>query len=165
MADVTRPPVSSRSRDQPDANADRAVSTILGYTLNLAVATLLVTGLLVAAGGFVEGQQERAIRTELDVVGSRVAGDLGAIDRLVRTGDDVSVSITVKTPTQSTGLPYLIAINESGNDEIVLTTDDPAVEVVVPFTTETAVAAETVSGGTFVVQYDAGTGTVVVENE
>lgn len=144
---------------------DRGVSTILGYTLNLAVATLLVTGLLAATGGFVEDQQERAIRAELDVVGSRVAGDLGAIDRLVRTGDDVSVTIHVETPTRSTGVPYQIAINESGNDEVVLTTGDPVVEVVVPFTTETEVAAGTTSGGTFVLRYDAGTDTVVVENE
>lgn len=145
-------------------DADRGVSTILGYTLNLAVATILVTGLLVAAGGYVEGQQERAIRTELDVIGSRVAGDIGAADRLVRTGDDTEVELEVSTPSRSTGVPYNIDINTTGSNTITLSTTDPAVSVTVPFRTKTPVESESVSGGTFYIRYDPSTGTLVIEN-
>lgn len=141
---------------------DRGVSTILGYTLNLAVATILVTGLLVGAGSYVEGQQERAIRSELDVIGSRVAGDIAAADRLVRTGSDTSVTIEVETPTRSTGVPYLLDVNASGGDTIRLSTDDPNVTVTVPYRSETPVSSTTVSGGTFVIRYDPGSGTLVI---
>lgn len=157
MADVD----SRRGQTRRD---DRGVSTILGYTLNLAVATLLVTGLLVAAGGYVEGQQERAIRTELDVIGSRVAGDIGAADRLVRTGGDTGVELEVSTPARTTGASYNIDINTTGANTITLSTTDPAVSVTVPFRTNTPVEADSVSGGTFVIRYDSSTGTLVIEN-
>lgn len=155
MADVAPDPAHLRSET-------RGVSTALGYTLNLAVATILVTGLLVGAGGYVEDQQERAIRTELDVIGARVAGELAAVDRLARTGDDVRVSVTVETPVRSTGATYTIAINESGNREVVLQTEDPAVRVTVPYHAETTVDAGTTQGGTFVLRYDPATDSVVI---
>lgn len=166
MADVggRRRPVDGDRRGGGCGGGERGVSTILGYTLNLAVATILVTGLLTAAGGYVEGQQERAIRTELDVIGSRVAGDIGAADRLVRTGGDTTVELEVSTPTRTTGVPYTIDVNTTGSDTITLSTTDPAVSVTVPFRTHTPVEAESVSGGTFTIRYDPSTGTLVIEN-
>lgn len=166
MADVDRE-CAHRSVDRRDrefVDSDRGVSTILGYTLNLAVATILVTGLLVAAGGYVEGQQERAIRTELDVIGSRVAGDIGAADRLVRTGGDTTVELEVSTPTRTTGVTYTIDVNTTGSNTITLSTTDPAVSVTVPFRTNTPVESDSVSGGTFTLRYDPSTGTLVIEN-
>lgn len=140
------------------ADVDRGVSTTLGYTLNLAIATVLVTGLLVAAGGYVEDQQERAIRSELGVIGSRVAGDIAAADRLARTGSDTNVTIRVSTPVRSTGVPYRIEINSSGNEMITLSTRDPAVTVSVPFRSSTTVEPGSVSGGTFTIRYGDATG-------
>lgn len=157
MADV------GRRQRRPKGSA-RGVSTILGYTLNLAVATILVTGLLASAGGYVGGQQERAIRTELDVIGSRVAGDIGAADRLVRSGSDTTVELEVSTPSRSTGSPYTIDINTTGSNTITLSTRDPAVSVTVPFRSDTPVEAESVSGGTFYIRYDPSAGTLVIEN-
>lgn len=147
------------------ADVDRGVSTILGYTLNLAVATILVTGLLASAGGYVENQQERAIRSELEVIGSRTVGELGAADRLARSGADASVSITVSTPTRTTGVSYTIGVNESGNDLVTLETSNPDVFVQVPFRVDLPVEAGSVSGGTFVVRYDDAAGTLVIEDE
>lgn len=144
------------------ADVDRGVSTTLGYTLNLAVATILVTGLLVAAGGYVEDQQERAIRSELEVVGARVAGDIAAVDRLARTGSDASVTIRVSTPVRTAGAPYTISIDGSA-ERITLSTTDPSVTVSVPFRSVRPVQDATVSGGTFIIRYtDAGQ--VVIED-
>lgn len=140
------------------ADVDRGVSTTLGYTLNLAVATVLITALLVAAGGYVEDQQERAIRSELEVIGARVAGDIGAADRLARTGADSTVSIRVSTPIRTTGVPYRIAINQSGNEMITLTTTDPSVRVQIPYRSIEIVESSTVSGGTFTIRYSDATG-------
>lgn len=140
------------------ADVDRGLSTTLGYTLNLAIATILITGLLVASGGFVEGTQERAIRSELEVIGSRVAGDVSAADRLARTGSDTGVTITVSTPRRATGSTYTIAVNASGNDRITLSTSDPDVTIEVPYQSQTRVEPATVSGGTFTIRYGGGTG-------
>ena len=61
---------------------DRAVSATLGYVLVIGITTILISGLFLAAGGFVENQHERAIRAELEVVGNRLAADIAAVDRL-----------------------------------------------------------------------------------
>lgn len=146
------------------ADVDRGVSTALGYTLNLAIATVLVTGLLVAAGGYVEDQQQRAIRSELEVIGARIAGDVTAVDRLARSGTNPTVAVTVSTPVRTTGVPYRIAINRSGNERIVLSTTDPEVTVSVPYNTSKRVQPTTVSGGTFVLRYDGSPASITVED-
>lgn len=147
------------------ADVDRGVSTILGYTLNLGVATLLVTGLLVSAGGYVENQQERAIRSELDVIGARTAGEIGAVDRLARSGPEAEISVTVSVPRRATGATYTIGVNESGNDRVVLETTNPDVSVSVPFRSELPVEAGSVNGGSFAVRYDETVNALVIDDE
>ena len=68
------------------ADVDRGVSTILGYSLNLVVATLVVKGVLIAAGSLVESQRDQAARAELNVVGERLVADLETADRLAQIG-------------------------------------------------------------------------------
>lgn len=164
MADVGTEAGSTPDQGGLLSGSDRGVSTTLGYTLNLAVATVLVTGLLMSAGGYVEQQQERAIRSELEVIGARVAGDIGAVDRLARTGDDASVTMRVEVPTTTAGARYRLSINESGNDMITLRTQDPAVSVSLPYASTTQVQAGSVSGGTFIIRYDPATDSVVISD-
>ena len=69
---VGRPTEDRRERwRQRFAGDDRAVSTTLGYVLSLAIASILISGLMLATAGFVEGQREQVIRSELEVVGDR----------------------------------------------------------------------------------------------
>jgi len=142
------------------ADVSRGVSTALGYVLNLGVATLLVTILLLSAGTLVEDQRDRATETELNVVGERVVADLAAADRLARTNDPSAVRVEADVPVRVAGSYYTVRVNESG--EVVLDADRSSVEVVVPFETVTAVESSTVDGGDLAVVYDPGNDTLVV---
>lgn len=133
---------------------DRGVSTALGYVLNVGVAAILVTMLLFSAGSLVETQRDRAVETELRVVGDRVAADLAAADRLARASDGGSVQYAVRAPPRVAGFEYDVHVNESGNDTVVLDADRSDVTITVEFRTEIPVENATVSGGDFVVVYD-----------
>lgn len=142
------------------ADVSRGVSTALGYVLNLGVATLLVTVLLLSAGTLVEDQRDRATDTELDVIGGRLAADLAAADRLARTDDPTTVRVEADTPARVAGSYYRIRVNASG--ELVLHAHQPDVQVVVPFETTTDVAPSTVDGGELAVVYHPGNDTLEV---
>ncbi|NIB99062.1 hypothetical protein [Halobacterium sp. R2-5] len=133
---------------------DRGVSTALGYVLNVGVAAILVTMLLFSAGSLVETQRDRAVETELRVVGDRVAADLAAADRLARASDGGSVEYVVEAPPNVAGLRYDVAVNESGDDTVVLDRARSDVTITVEYHTEVPVENATVSGGDFVVVYD-----------
>jgi len=83
----------------------RGVSTALGYVLNLGVAAILVTTLMLSAGTLVDDQRRVAVETELEVVGERVAADLASADRLARASDGGSVRYVVDVPTRVAGRP------------------------------------------------------------
>jgi hypothetical protein len=144
------------------ADVSRGVSTALGYVLNLGVATLLVTILLLSAGTLVEDQRDRATETELDVVGERLVSDLAAADRLARTNDPSTVRVEADVPVRVAGSYYTVRVNESGSGDVVLNAGRPDVRVVVPFETATEVEFSTVDGGDLAVVYDPGNDTLVV---
>lgn len=138
---------------------ERAVSAVLGYILTLSVVTLLVSGLFVASGDFVQNQHERAIRAELEVVGNRLAADLAAVDRLaLATGAGGRTRLATDLPARVAGNPYRIdvsPVNGSPNVyQLDLTTTEPAVSVVVRVRLETDLAGGTLNGGDVTVVYD-----------
>lgn len=144
---------------------DRGVSTALGYMLSLMVATLVVTGLFVAAGGFVEQQRDRAVRSEFRVVGQRVAADLLTTDRLARSAGDGHVRVESDVPRVVAGRQYTIRINATDHgSQVVLEMTDPDVVVRVPFRNQTAVATRNVTGGPLVFSYNESGGEVVVDS-
>jgi len=144
------------------ADVSRGVSTALGYVLNLGVATLLVTVLLLSAGTLVEDQRQRAAETELEVVGERVSADLAAADRLARANDPTTVRVEADVPRRVAGSPYDVAVNESGSGELVLVAEQADADVTVPFDSTTAVAASTVGSGDLAVVYHPGNDTLEV---
>ncbi|WP_232701541.1 DUF7266 family protein [Halobacterium wangiae] len=141
----------------------RGVSTALGYVLNLGVAAILVTTLMLSAGTLVDDQRRAAVETELEVVGERVAADLSATDRLARASDGGSVRYVVDVPERVAGTTYDVRVNESGNDHVVLVSERPSVRVSVPYDSETHVPAATYSDGRFAFVYDADADALEVE--
>lgn len=143
---------------------DRGVSTSLGYVLNLAVAAILVSTLLFAAGTMVDDQRDRAVDTELRVVGERVAADIAAADRLARASDGGTVRYVVEAPPSVAGRTYDIEVNESGNDLVVLDADRSGVSVAIEYHADLHVNATTATSGELVVVYDSDTDTLEVED-
>jgi hypothetical protein len=134
----------------------RGVSTALGYVLTLSVATLLVGGLLIGFGSFVDDQRTGTARDELRVVGQQVASDLSSADRLARVGSASEVRISRQLPDSVTGATYRIEITDGDPVRIVLRTTNPDVTVDLGVHIETSLTDSTVGGGDLVVRLDGG---------
>ncbi|MFC7080623.1 DUF7266 family protein [Halorussus caseinilyticus] len=137
---------------------DRGVSVTVNYALNLVVATLLIGGVLTATGGMVEDRRESAVRTELSVVGERIATDLMAADRLAEVGrGDETVAVSMTLPERVAGTRYDVTIDATATDStIVLQSNTPEVTVRVEFHNATAVQSTTVRGGDLRIELNAG---------
>ncbi|MFB6148449.1 MAG: hypothetical protein ABEJ48_02185 [Halobacteriales archaeon] len=150
----------------------RAVSTALSYTITLTITAVLISGLLVSGTQFLESEQKRAINSELDVLGNRVAADLAAADRLVQAGNEsgnVTLTLSEAIPQTVAGAPYRMNITREGNGPynvtIELFTTDPSVTVTVGIKTTTPVANTTIVGGPFVIEYDESTDELEVADD
>lgn len=145
---------------------DRGVSTAVGYTLTLGITALLISGLVIAAGGMVADQRDRAARSELGVYGQRIAGGVADADRLVAAADaggdaDVpdTVRVRVALPDRAAGRAYAVAVRNvtSPGDgppyayRIVLASDAANARVTVGIGTRTPLAETRLSGGTLAV--------------
>jgi hypothetical protein len=139
---------------------DRAVSTTVSYVLTLAIATVLVAGLVGAGGAAVDQQREQTIRQELGVVGAQISNGLSMADRLVRGSatDPSAVSITRQLPSKVVGTGYTVELVDPGGSPpyLVLTASGSDVSVRVEVSTETPVEPTTISGGAVQIEYDTG---------
>lgn len=152
-----------RARFIPDT---RGVSTIVGYTITLAVTTLLISGLLIASGGFVENQRERAVRGELKVIGQQIAADTQAADRLVQAGDE-DFTIERDLPDRVTGSAYTIEMLAPNPDDtyVELRTEDPDIVVRVDFVIQNNIKTTSFQGGELAVTYDTLNGALEVDGD
>jgi len=125
---------------------DRAVNTTVGYVLTLGISSLLIVGLLVTAGGFVDDRRQTTVRQELSVIGQQVAGDLSGADRLVRAGG-TDVEMRSSLPDEVTGIRYRIEVVPGPPATLRLRTDRPDVSVAVTVRTERAVRETAFDGG------------------
>ena len=149
------------------------MSVTVGYVMTLAVSTLLLSGLFVAGGSFVEGERERAAQGELTVVGERIAADLGTVDRLAAntaSRDNLTVDRSLTLPDRVSGTGYRIRVTAGDTaGTIALESEQTDATVEVPFRTSDGVAVEntTVDGGNLRIRWDPdggddGDGAVVV---
>ena len=133
---------------------DRAVSTTVSYVLTLGISSLLIVGLLVTAGGFVEDRRQTTVQQELSVIGQQVAGDLSGADRLVRVGGS-EVTVRSSLPDEVTGITYRVEVDPdpSGPTTLRFSTEDPNVAIEVDVRTRTSVAPSAFDGGDLVVTW------------
>lgn len=143
---------------------DRAVSTTVGYALTLGVAALLITGLLIAGGGFLENQREVTTETELEVIGEQVSADISSADRLSASDAD-AVNITRNLPDSVTGSQYTISVRTSPQTHLELRSADPEVTVRVDVAVnEAALVATDIGGGNIQVSYNRTSDELVLRN-
>ena len=166
MADVT--PDGPR-QGPAAAGRDRGVSPVVAYVLTLGISSLLIAGLVIAAGGYVETQREATSRSELRVLGQQVSADIAAADRLTRTEGATEISISRTLPERVVGSQYSLSVRTGPNGPtdpyLELTTVRPDVTVEVGVATETAVGETRIGGGEMVVEYDGSVDELVVTNE
>lgn len=128
---------------------DRGLSTAVGYALNIAIAAILLTTLIAAAGGLVNDQRERVIDQELSIAGERLAGDLQAADRLAANAG--TVRVTSKLPARAGGVDYRIEITDG---DVELRSPGYDVSVTVPVQTDTSIVDAELGGGDVVIELD-----------
>lgn len=113
----------------PFGRDDRGVSTTVSYAITLVITTMLITGLLVAGGDFVETQREQATLSELRVLGQQLAGDVSSADRLARTaGPDGDVDLRRRLPEQIAAASYRVSHSRPGGSNtstLRLESDNP----------------------------------------
>jgi len=134
----------------------RGQSITLSYTLGIGIATILVTGLLIAGAGFVSDQREQAAEVELRVIGQQLASDVEATDRLVQSGEqNTAVSISRSLPQSVAGSGYTVALVEQSDPYVRLESQQQDVTVRVEFSNRTSVDGTEVIGGQVMVNYTA----------
>lgn len=140
---------------RPDSRVDRAVSITVNYVLAIAIATILVTGLLIAGGNFIERQQAGVVENELRVVGQRLASDLERVDRLATASNgSATVRLNQTLPNAAAGNRYDITLNADSNPELFLASEAADVNVSIPITNQTDVAQANVNSGTIAIIYN-----------
>lgn len=140
------------------SDRDRGVSTAVSYSLSLVIVTLLMTGVFWGMSDLVEGQQDRAIRSEFSVLGNRIAADIGAVDRMVlAAATSPEAELTTDIPSIVAGENYRVILNYKEPDgplRVNLTTAPRDVTTTIEMTNETPVAETTVDGGDLLITYN-----------
>ncbi|GGM65624.1 DUF7266 family protein [Halarchaeum rubridurum] len=127
---------------------DRGAATALGYVLNITVALLLVTGLLIAVTDYVDRQRQDAVRGQLAVVSDRLVADLAAADRLAGTADAGGVTVRSDAPARVVGRTYTIRVSHAdGVTRVRLAAPSENVVVTRTLHTDRDVVNATVTGG------------------
>lgn len=137
---------------------DRGVSPVVSYVMTLGVTVILVGGLIIGAGSFVEGERQRTAESELQVLGQQTSANLAAADRLYRTEGASGVAVRRTLPRDVVGSGYRIEVRHDDDGPTVpyleLTAFNVDVSVTVGVTNQTAVANSTVGGGELVFTFD-----------
>lgn len=165
-----RAPETANCRRGAFARDDRAVSTAVGYVLSLAIMALLISGLLIAGGNFLDDERDRVARDQLNVLGEQVADGVENADRMAgASGGSPVVFVRVELPSRIAGSQYRITVtNESGAMapdrpyayELALEATSPeiAAERRLTVRTHRRLVEGTVAGGTVVVGHHDETG-------
>lgn len=88
----------------------RAASIPITHALTIAITALLLAGLLLGAGGFIDRQQDRVARGQLAAVGGDVLDLVHGLDRLNATGETVRATIEPTYPRTVAGSPYTVSL-------------------------------------------------------
>jgi hypothetical protein len=138
---------------------ERAVSTTVNYVLALAISSLLVSGLLIAGGNFVDGERQRVTSDELAVLGGQLAEGYVDADGLAETGSVDRLAVRVTLAERAAGSGYTVAVvNRSSPTtdpyryDLVLESEAADVSTTVSVRTNRQAVETTVDGGRVVVR-------------
>lgn len=149
---------------------ERAISPVFGYALTLGIGTILIVGLVMAAGGHVETQRDQVMQNELEVIGGHVAADIAAADRVNRTHGTTEIAISRNLQSRVVGSPYRIDVRTDGDGptdpylELNARQGNLNVTVQVGVASQSPVRESSVDGGSIEVVYDEQDSELVVRN-
>ena len=145
---------------------ERAVSPVAAYVLTLGVTAMLIGGLMIASGSFVDDHRQSTAQSELKVLGQQLSADLAAADRLSRSEGTSETSIQRSLPTRVVGSHYTVSVRHGGDGPtdpyLELEAPELDISVTVGVTSLQPVPETTVDGGDVVVEYS--NGELVIQN-
>jgi hypothetical protein len=148
---------------------ERGVSIAINYVLGIAIAMVLLTGLLFGTAQFVSSQNDQVSREEMRVVGQRIAAEIQQADRLVTAGGpSPTVSLEVDVPDRITGSPYTVqTVERSSPTRHFVTVNssqtDSSAAVRVPTSTDVRDGASA-TGGALTIEFDTGSAELVISD-
>jgi hypothetical protein len=159
----------------------RAVSVAVTHVLTIGITTVLVTGLLIAAGGVLDTERDRAAREELKTIGDRIGSELASVERASTPGADERIVVETEHPSRVSGSGYTVRLEPGGGGTpcdvtrldnasacLVLTATGMNEEVVVPVDVDrSSVNAGAVNGGDLRIVYesDGSNPTITIESD
>lgn len=127
---------------------ERAVSFNVGYVISVAIATILVLGLIMGVGGVLESQQDRAVEHQTDVIGDQTAAGVMAVDRLGSQGDGTNTTLERQLPSDVVGTPYSVSlINYPSGPHLVVEAVETGYVTEIPVEVDADVKSTAVPGG------------------
>lgn len=99
----------------PFPGDERAISVTVSHALSIAITTVLVSGLLLGAGPFVESNERRVADSQLSEIGHSVASQVTTLDRLNATGENVQTTVDLRYPRSIAGsYSYTVELTADG---------------------------------------------------
>lgn|GEM_PF-5559387 len=153
------------NRDEGRERAD-AISTTIGYVINLAVISLMITLAVLLTQAAVDDVNNRASEREAAAVAEHVASEIEAVDSVVSSGSrygDTTVEKELSLPDSSAGYSVNVTYGADGG-EVVVSSKRGVVSA--GFENETrvdTVGVRLADSTTAVVSYDPSTGRISVE--
>ncbi|MEF8776002.1 MAG: hypothetical protein V5A43_05815 [Haloarculaceae archaeon] len=133
----------------------RGQAITLEYVLGVAIASILIVGLVTTGASFVDQQGKQAAQAELRVIGQQLAADIEAVDRLASSAEkNTTVRIERELPREAAG-GYTVRVLERANPRLNLSSDSHDVSVRIEFSNSTAVSGTALSGGQVLINYTA----------
>ncbi|MDZ7687355.1 MAG: hypothetical protein U5J64_01305 [Halobacteriales archaeon] len=144
---------------------DTAVSVLIGYIINIGIATIVVSLTLLLLQGAFTDVRDRAVESEMEAVGESFAGEIERVDILSQRGSS-GVSTTVKVPQSET--PYRMTVLYGSDEGARLLLEARSASVEVPFKNETVIegAGDGIgvsAGSTPEITYDSTAGVIRIE--
>lgn len=157
---------------------ERAVSVAVTHTLTIGITTILISGLLIGAGGMLDSQTERAGTEELQTIGDRTANEIvAAADQGNRT--NATVDIESQQPSNAIGGSYVLSLENRSDDEecrsrsgydgclvVSATQADRDAEIPIVLPDDVEIEESSATGGDVLVDYDpVDNGTIELQGE
>lgn len=148
---------------------DRALSSVVAYSLTVVIALALTTGLVFGSEALIDSQREQTAREQVEVVGEQLGGMLSTAGRLNATdADPETLVVERQLPSRVAGSQYkiLVAVSDAGPDDYVvyLETVDFDINVSVSIRLSASDLQRTrINGGPLRVRYHEPTQELVVE--
>lgn len=137
---------------------DRATAPALTYVFAIGISTILVSGLLISASGFVDDQRRETVREELEIVGERIGASIAAAD--AASDDGAAVSRRMEIPATVVDTRYYVTVVDCapGDACLELTAPDSSLSapVTVPLDNRSAVSVDRSRPGSITVVVAAG---------